>query len=507
MPFHQATWEEPLILERSQSGKVAHIPPRPTDRESSVLNDDPILLVPEELRRRSPPELPELSEPEVVRHFTRLSQEVYSPDLGIYPLGSCTMKYNPKVCDVVVQTHKLEKIHPEQADSTVQGILGLLYRLEKILCEITGMSRMSLQPAAGAHGEFLGTLIMRAYHESRGESGIRTEMLVPDSSHGTNPASAAMAGFRVVVIPSNSKGMVDLPALRAAVGDKTAGLMITNPNTLGIFEEQIEDIAKTVHEGGGLLYYDGANFNPILGKVRPGDMGFDIAHLNLHKTFATPHGGGGPGAGPVGVTRKLERFLPVPLIGHNGKGYFLDYQVPNTIGKIRGFHGNVGVLVRAYAYILSLGLQGLEAVGETAVLNTNYILRRLMQEDLFDLPFGRARKHEFVLSASRMREVTGVRAIDIAKRMLDKGVHPPTIYFPLIVDEAMMMEAPETESMFDLVGYIDALISVGKEALASPQVLMDAPHSTSVRRIDDVKASHPRTMKLRWDRVPRVRPE
>ncbi len=500
MGFHQAKWDEPLIIERSQPGRVAHLPTRPSDEESRSLEVDPIKRVPETLRRTSMPGLPEVSEPEVIRHFTRLSQQVYSPDLGIYPLGSCTMKYNPKICDAVMQSHKIEKMHPEQPEAAAQGVLAILYRLERMLCEITGMSRMSLQPAAGAHGEFLGTLIVRAYHRAKGEADVRTEMLVPDSSHGTNPASAAMAGFRVVVVPSDNRGMVDLRALRGAVGPKTAGLMITNPNTLGIFEEEIIDIAETVHRAGGLLYYDGANFNPILGKVRPGDMGFDLAHLNLHKTFATPHGGGGPGAGPVGVTKDLERFLPVPLIGHNAGRFFLDYRVPETVGKIRGFHGNVGVLIRAYAYILSLGREGLENVGETAVLNTNYVLSRLTRDGSFQLPYGKLRKHEFVLSATSLRERTGIRALDIAKRLLDKGVHPPTIYFPLVVDEAMMMETPETESLADLDAYVDALIEVAKEAISDPAVLKDAPHSTSVGRIDDVKASHPKTLKLRWDR-------
>jgi glycine dehydrogenase subunit 2 len=500
MGFHQAKWDEPLIIERSYRGRIAHLSPRPTDDEVNALKFDPMEIIPEGLRRTSLLGLPEISEPEVIRHFTRLSQEVYSPDLGIYPLGSCTMKYNPKICDAVVQSHKIEKMHPEQPEATVQGVLAVLYRLERMLCEITGMSRVSLQPAAGAQGEFLGTLIVRAYHQANGESNVRTEMLVPDSSHGTNPASAAMAGFHVVVVPSDSRGMVDLNALRAAVGPKTAGLMITNPNTLGIFEEEIVDIAETVHKAGGLLYYDGANFNPILGKVRPGDMGFDIAHLNLHKTFATPHGGGGPGSGPVGVTKSLERFLPVPLIGYDGNKFFLDYGAPNTVGKIRGFHGNVGVLVRAYAYILSLGREGLESVGETAVLNTNYVLSRMMRDGSFELPFEGRRKHEFVLSATKLREATGVRALDVAKRLLDKGVHPPTIYFPLVVDEAMMMEIPETESLYDLDAYVDALVEVAKEAMSTPMVLKEAPHSASVGRIDDVKASHPKTLKLRWDR-------
>ncbi len=499
MKFHQATWDEPLLIERSQPGKVGNTPPLPTKRETAASGQDPMDAVPKRLQRTGLPSLPELSEPEVIRHFTRLSQENYAPDLGIYPLGSCTMKYNPKISDLVVQTHKLEKVHPEQDTSTIQGILSLLYSLDKVLCELTGMSRMSLQPAAGAHGEFLGALIIRAHHKSRGELEKRTEMVVPDSAHGTNPASAAMAGFRVVVVPSNDKGMVNLAALQEAVGPKTAGLMITNPNTLGIFEEQILEIAKTVHGAGGLLYYDGANFNPILGKVRPGDMGFDIVHLNLHKTFATPHGGGGPGAGPVGVRKELERYLPVPLIGYDGKKYFLDYQVSDTIGKIRGFHGNIAVLVRAYAYILSLGIKGLESVRETAVLNTNYVMTKLLGEGPFELPFSKKRKHEFVLSARKLRESTGLRAIDIAKRMLDKGVHPPTVYFPLVVDEAMMIEVAETESLYDLDGLIEAILSSANEAQTAPQTVREAPHFTSVGRIDDVKASHPKTMRLRWD--------
>jgi len=498
MKYHQASWEEPLIIERSQEGKRGHNPPAPTHEEIKVLGKEPWSRIPRELARESPPRLPEVSEPEVVRHFTRLSQENYTPDVGIYPLGSCTMKYNPKIAEVVVQNHRLEKLHPEQDESTVQGLLRLLYLLEKILAEITGMSRISLQPAAGAQGEFLGALIMRAYHESKGELDGRTEMIVPDSAHGTNPASAAMAGFKVVVVPSNGNGMVDLKALRSVVGPKTAGLMITNPNTLGIFERNILEIARTVHEAGGLLYYDGANFNPILGKVRPGDMGFDIVHLNLHKTFATPHGGGGPGAGPVGVTKKLERFLPVPLVGFDGKKYFLDYDVPSTIGKIRAFHGNIAVLVRAYAYILSLGIDGLEAVAETSVLNTNYVLAKIMKTGMFDLPFNTTRKHEFVLSGKRLTERTGVRILDIAKRMLDKGVHAPTVYFPLVVDEAIMVETPETESLYDLDALIDALVSSAKEAETNPAIVREAPHNTSVGRIDDVKASHPRTRKLKW---------
>ncbi len=499
--YHQASWDEPLILERSHNGKRGHNPPLPTSEEMKVAGREPWTALPKSLLRSASPMLPEVSEPEVVRHFTRLSQENYTPDLGIYPLGSCTMKYNPKIADLVVQNHRIEKLHPEQDESTIQGILRLLYQLDRILSEITGMSRMTLQPAAGAHGEFLGALIMRAHHQSNGELDRRSEMVVPDSAHGTNPASAAMSGFKVVVVPSNRSGMVNLDALRSVAGPRTAGLMITNPNTLGIFERDILDVAEAVHTAGGLVYYDGANFNPILGKVRPGDMGFDIVHLNLHKTFATPHGGGGPGAGPVGVTKNLEKFLPVPLVEFDGNKYYLDYDVPNTIGKVRGFHGNVGVLVRAYAYILSLGIKGLETAAETAVLNTNYVLTKVMKSGLFDLPFNTSRKHEFVLSGKRLADRTGVRVIDIAKRMLDSGVHSPTVYFPLVVDEAVMVEPTETENMHDLDLLVKAMVDSARDAETDPDIVKGAPENTSVRRIDEVKASHPRTLKLKWSRA------
>jgi glycine dehydrogenase subunit 2 len=496
--YHQASWNEPLLIEKSEPGKVGHLPAKPSKVESRIAGNI-MRAIPEALRRYGAPPLPELSEPEVIRHFTRLSQENFSPDLGIYPLGSCTMKYNPKSSELVVQTPKLEKIHPEQDESTVQGILALMFDLERILAEITGMSRMTLQPAAGAHGEYLGCLIIRSYHRSMGELDQRTEMIVPDSAHGTNPASAAMAGFKVIVVPSNAEGMVDLVELQKVVGAHTAGLMITNPNTLGIFERQILEIAKIVHKAGGLLYYDGANFNPLLGKVRPGDMGFDIVHLNLHKTFATPHGGGGPGAGPVGVTKALERFLPVPLIDSDGKKYFYNYDVPKSVGKIRAYLGNIGILVRAYAYILNLGADGLKMVAETAVLNTNYVMSKAMASGLYTLPFSPERKHEFVLSARNLMGSTGVRAMDLAKRMLDSGVHAPTTYFPQIVDEALMVEAPETESLADLDHLVDTLISVYKEAENNPNIVKLAPHSASVTRIDDVKASHPKTLTLHWN--------
>ena len=497
--FHQAKWNEPLIIERSGNGKRGHTPARPSDIERKIVGADAWNGVPRALLRNGPPPLPEVSEPEVVRHYTRLSQENFAVDLGIYPLGSCTMKYNPKVSEAIAQNPKLEKIHPEQDESTVQGILALMHRLDQFLAEITGMSRMSLQPVAGAAGEYLGALIMRAYHRSKGELGERREMIIPDSAHGTNPASAAMAGFNVVVVPSNDDGMVDLGALRKVVGPRTAGLMITNPNTLGIFEKNVLEIAKIVHDAGGLLYYDGANFNAILGKVRPGDMGFDIVHLNLHKTFATPHGGGGPGAGPVGVRKDLEKFLPVPLVSFDGKKYFFDYDAPDSVGKVTAFHGNIGVLVRAYAYILSLGPDGLKAVAETAVLNTNYVLSKILEQSKFELPFSRKRKHEFVLSAKRINEQTGVRALDIGKRMLDFGLHSPTVYFPQIVDEAMMVEAPETESIRDLDELVEAFLKAAKEAETDPERLRSSPHNTSVGKIDEVKASHPKTLTLKWN--------
>ena len=495
--YHQASWDEPLLIERSQPGKIGHLPVKPSEAERRI-SGDVLAKIPGQLRRQGLPPLPELSEPEVVRHFTRLSQECFSPDLGIYPLGSCTMKYNPKSSELAVQTSKLEKVHPEQDESSVQGILELMYDLERILAEITGMSRMTLQPAAGAHGEYLGCLIIRAYHSSRSEIEQRTEMIVPDSAHGTNPASAAMAGFKVIVVPSDSAGTVDLAELKKAVGPHTAGLMITNPNTLGIFEKEIVQIAKIVHDAGGLLYYDGANFNPLLGKVRPGDMGFDIVHLNLHKTFATPHGGGGPGAGPVGVTKALERFLPVPLIDSDGQKYFYNFGLPESVGKIRAFLGNVGILVRAYAYILNLGAEGLLMVAETAVLNTNYVMSKVLQNSSYTLPFSKERKHEFVLSARDLANGTGVRAVDLAKRMLDLGVHSPTTYFPQTVDEALMVEAVETESLQDLDNLVNALVRAEKEAQAAPEILKAAPQATSVTRIDEVKASHPKTLRLHW---------
>lgn len=505
MTFNQANWNEPLIFEISRPGKLGHLIDL-TDEERRHAEAGKN-AIPKSLLRTDPPLLPEVSELETVRHYTRLSQQNYSVDVGMYPLGSCTMKYNPKICEVISASPKIAELHPSQDERHTQGILRILYELSTYLAEITGMEKISLNPAAGAQGELCGALMIRAFHKSNGELDKRTEMIVPDSAHGTNPASAAMAGFKVVVIPSDEDGCVDLEALRSAVTDKTAGIMITNPNTLGIFEKQITQIAEIVHEAGGLLYYDGANLNAILGKARPGDMGFDIAHINIHKTFGTPHGGGGPGAGPIGVTEKLAKYLPVPTVEFNGNRYFLDHDRPESIGKVRGFFGNVAVLLRAYAYILSLGAEGLEEVAELSVLNANYLAKKATSTGRFTLPFdsSKPRKHEIVLSAEKISKETGVRALDIAKRLLDFGLHPPTVYFPMIVSEALMIEPTETESKESLDRYAEALLQIAEEAYSQPDSVLKAPHNTTVGRIDEVAASHPKTLCVSW-RTCRLRP-
>ncbi|MDI6642500.1 MAG: aminomethyl-transferring glycine dehydrogenase subunit GcvPB [Candidatus Hodarchaeaceae archaeon] len=485
MTYRQARWAregclEPLVFELSKAGRMGASLPRAPAR----------VKIPEKLTRTSL-ELPELSEPQVVRHYTRLSQMNYGVDSGFYPLGSCTMKYNPKVCDELVNLDGAAHIHPYQAEETVQGALELMYRLERHLAEIAGVSRVCLHPSAGAHGELLGMLLVRAYHKSTGSK--RTEVIVPDSAHGTNFASAAMAGFNVVVVPSNNRGRVDLGALREAVSNRTAALMLTNPNTLGLFEDEILEIAEAIHKVGGLLYYDGANLNGILGKARPGDMGFDIVHFNLHKTFSTPHGGGGPGAGPIGVVRKLEKFLPVPVIEYDRrrKRYYLDYNRPNSIGKIKSFYGNFGVLVKAYAYILLMGAEGLEEVSEAAVLNANYIMRKLLKVEGYELKFDTSGpcKHEVVFSAEPLKKKYGVRAHFVAKRLLDFGMHAPTYYFPPIVPEALMIEPTETETKEELDQFIEALKQIAEEARSDPEKLQAAPTATAIARLDEVKAS------------------
>jgi len=434
---------------------------------------------------------------EVVRHFTRLSQQNFGVDLGIYPLGSCTMKYNPKISEEIVSTHKLTNLHPYQDESLTQGILRIMFELQNYLSEITGMDKFSLQPAAGAQGEFVGALIIRAYHKDKGER--RDEILVPDSSHGTNPASAAMAGFKVIVIPSNEEGLVDIKALKASLSDKTAGMMITNPNTLGLFEVQIAEIAEMVHEVGGLMYYDGANLNAILGKVRPGDMGFDIVHVNLHKTFAVPHGGGGPGSGPVGVKSFLKDYLPIPTVEFDGNRYYLDYNKPKSIGRVRSFYGNVAHLVRAYIYILALGPEGLNRISDIAVLNANYIMKKLVDFG-YELPKANNtyRMHEVVLSASKIKKETGVRAMDISKALLDYGIHAPTVYFPLIVEEALMIEPTESESKDELDKLIKAMLEIKELAYKKPEKLLNSPYNTAISRVDELKANHPKSLKLTW---------
>ena len=464
------------------------------DQKAKVEN-----FVPEALRRKSPLNLPSLTEVEAARHYMRLSEMCYGADLGAYPLGSCTMKYTPKLTSRVASLSKVKNVHPRVECKNAQGLLRIMYELSELLAEIAGMDKFSLQPAAGAQGELAGALIMRAYHRERGELNRRKEIIIPDSAHGTNPASASMAGFKIVVVPSDRDGTVDLEALESAVGENTAGLMITNPNTLGLFEKNIAEISSIVHEVGGLLYYDGANLNAILGIARPGDMGFDIAHINLHKTFSTPHGGGGPGSGPVGVKSFLERFLPIPTIEYNGERYYLDYHKPLTIGSLTNFYGNVTVLIRAYTYILLMGAMGLRKVAEIAVLNSNYLAENISRLKGFSMPFsGAPRKHEFVVSASPMLKDKEVRALDVSKRLLDHGVHSPTNYFPSIVPEALMIEPTESESKLELDKLIEAFKTISQEAYSNPRTLKDAPVNTSVGRVDDVKASHPKTMKLTW---------
>ena len=497
--FKQANWNERLIFSLGRKGRRGHVSPKVEEKIKRIVGDVN-LLIPENMQRKSQPKLPELSEVEVVRHFARLSQMNYGVDSGLYPLGSCTMKYNPKINELLANLPAINMVHPYQDEGTVQGILGILYRLERWLAEITGTHEVCLQPAAGAHGEFLGTSLMRAHHKLNGEIEKRREIIVPDSAHGTNPASAAMAGFNVVVVPSDEDGCVSIEALKAAVSECTAGLMLTNPNTLGIFEKNIEEIARIVHEASGLLYYDGANLNAILGKARPGDMGFDIVHMNIHKTFGTPHGGGGPGAGPVGVSEGLAKFLPVPRIVFDGERYHLDYDRPHTIGKMRSFYGNVAVLLKAYAYILSLGFEGLKEVAEVSVLNANYLAEKLKGIKGLTLPYGseKPRKHECVLSAEHLKSETGVSALNLAKRLLDYGLHAPTIYFPAIVNEALMIEPTETFEKEELDRFVRAVRKICEEAYTNPEVVLKAPHNTAVSRLDEVKASHPRTMALSW---------
>lgn len=468
--YCQTKRHTPLIFEMSSRGRTAYSLPAPLGTK---------VTLPSRLARTDL-DLPELSEPEVVTHFLALSQKNYGVDSGFYPLGSCTMKYNPKIADRIASLFGFADTHPLQDESTVQGTMELMYELERMLCEVCGMDAFTLQPPAGASGEFTGALIIKKCLPHR------KEIIIPDSAHGTNPASAAMAGFTVTEIPSNEEGMVDIEALRSAVSERTAGMMLTNPNTLGIFEEGILDIAKIVHTAGGLLYYDGANLNAIAGIARPGDMGFDIVHVNLHKTFGTPHGGGGPGAGPVGVKQTLEKYLPVPRIRKEGGTYSWDFKKPETIGKVHTFYGNFGIMVRAYVYLLSMG-NAIQEMSEIAVLNANYIAQRL--KTYYELPYKELRKHEVVFSCEKIKRETGVSAADIAKRLLDFGLHAPTTYFPLIVHEALMIEPTESVSKAELDRFCDTMIRIHGECYSSPEIVKSAPHNTSVRRLDDVRAT------------------
>ena len=473
------------ILDRSVVGRRAwSLPPL----------DVPEASIPPAHARAQDPGLPEVGEVDLVRHYTGLAQMNYGLDTGMYPLGSCTMKYNPKVAETVAALPGFQRLHPLQPDSTAQGALELLWKLEEALCEITGMARATLQPPAGACGEMTGLLLMRAYHEDRGDS--RRRVIIPDSAHGTNPASVRLAGFEAVPVRSDARGLVDVGALSKLVDESVAGLMLTNPNTLGLFEEEIDEIAATIHGVGGLLYYDGANLNAILGRCRPGDMGFDIVHINTHKTFATPHGGGGPGAGPVGVTDELVPYLPGPRVHRTGDGSFSLVQGGDrSIGRMHGFHGNVGILVRAYSYVFLHGSDGLKAVSELAALNANYLAHLVSGEFPLAHPDMRP-MHEFVATAKPLREATGIKAMDVAKRVIDLGFHPSTVYFPLVVEEAMMVEPTETESKATLEAYAEALRQAAQDARERPEILREAPMTTPVRRLDEARAA--RALHLRW---------
>ncbi|MGI6172929.1 MAG: aminomethyl-transferring glycine dehydrogenase subunit GcvPB [Christensenellales bacterium] len=465
-----------LLFERSRKGRGQCLIPA---CDTPAFSFDPALL------RAEAPKLPEISEVDLSRHYTQLAKQTHGVNDGFYPLGSCTMKYNPQINEEMASHPGFTGIHPLQSEETAQGCMELLYTLEKLLCEITGMDGMTFQPAAGAHGEYTGLLLIRRYHQSRNDAA-RTKIIVPDSAHGTNPASAVMAGFSVVSVPSDDRGCVDLDALRAAVGPDTAGLMLTNPNTLGLFDPNILEITEIVHHAGGLCYYDGANLNAIMGRVRPGDMGFDCVHLNLHKTFSTPHGGGGPGSGPVGCKAFLEPFLPKPRIREENGAYRF-YDPECSMGQVRSFYGNFLVNVRALTYILMLGKQGIPEAAAGAVLNANYLMHRL--KGAYDMSHDAICMHEFVMTLERLKRETGVSAMDVAKRMLDFGIHPPTMYFPLIVHEALMAEPTETESRETLDEAADIFLRILEEAHADPELLHGAPHDCPVGRPDEVAAA------------------
>ncbi|MBM7597982.1 glycine dehydrogenase subunit 2 [Virgibacillus halotolerans] len=470
----------PLIFERSKPGRTSYSLPELDVPEVDLDAELDVAYI-----RQEAPDLPEVSELELMRHYTGLSNRNYGVDSGFYPLGSCTMKYNPKINEDVARLDGFSHIHPHQDAKSVQGALEMLYDLQTALREITGMHEVSLQPAAGAQGEWTALMMIRAFHEANGDFE-RTKVIVPDSAHGTNPASAAVAGFDAVTVKSNDRGLVDLEDLKRVVGKDTAALMLTNPNTLGLFETEIMEMAAVVHGAGGKLYYDGANLNAIMGYTRPGDMGFDAVHLNLHKTFTGPHGGGGPGSGPVGVSKELEPYLPKPILVKANDGYKFEYDRPNSIGRVKPYYGNFGINLRAYTYIRTMGAEGLKKVSEFAVLNANYMMRKLEKE--YELPYNQHCKHEFVLSGKKQKKL-GVRTLDVAKRLLDYGYHPPTIYFPLNVEEALMVEPTETESKETLDGFIETMLTIAEETKNNPELVQEAPHNTIVKRMDETTAA------------------
>lgn len=479
-----------LIYEHARPGRVA-----------SAQNpgaQDAVTDIPEQFLRKEPAGLPEVSELQAVRHYTRLSSKNFSIDTHFYPLGSCTMKYNPRGANSLSMLPGFLSRHPLSEDSMGQGFMACMYDLQEMLKEVTGMTEVSLAPAAGAQGEFAGVAMIRAYHDANNDTE-RTEIIVPDAAHGTNPATAVMCGYKVREIPTMADGDVDIDALKAAVGPQTAGIMLTNPSTLGVFERRIQEIAAIIHDAGGLLYYDGANLNAILGKVRPGDMGFDVIHMNLHKTFSTPHGGGGPGAGPVGVSERLVPYLPVPMVAAEGDEYHwvTEADCPDSIGRLTAFAGNAGVLMRAYVYARMLGKEGMHRVADFATLNANYLMARLSAEG-FEVAYpGRRATHEFIITLKGEKKDLGVTAMDFAKRLLDYGHHAPTTYFPLLVPECLLIEPTETESKAELDAFVEAMVAIREEAVKDPELLKNAPYTMPVKRLDDVKAA--RELNLRWN--------
>jgi glycine dehydrogenase subunit 2 len=474
------------IFEKSKPGRRAFVAP-PLDVPERPLDE----LVPAELRRAEPPALPEIAEPEINRHYNRLSKRNFDLDTGFYPLGSCTMKHNPKLHERLAALPGNARLHPLQSPARAQGALELMWRLERALAEVAGLPHVSLQPSAGSHGELAGVLLTRAYHEDRGER--RTKVLTPDTAHGTNPATVTMAGYEVVKVGTDARGGVDLDDLRAKADADVACLMLTNPNTLGLFDANIAEIARIVHDVGATLYYDGANLNAVMGISRPGDMGFDIVHFNLHKSFTQPHGGGGPGSGPIAVSDRIEPYLPRPVIVRGEDGSFdLDEDRPKSIGRLRGFQGNYGTFVRSYAYICSLGAEGLREASEIAVLNANYLLARLRELGVLELlpaAYDRICMHEFVLSGAPMKRELEIKTLDLAKRLLDHGFHPPTVYFPLLVDEALLIEPTETETRETLDAFAEAVAAILAEAREDPEIARNAPYTTPVRRLDEARAA------------------